>query len=388
MTRRAKPLRIAVVGGGPAGLYFAELMKRRHPAHEVRVYERNARDATFGFGVVFSDRALEFLRADDAELYAALLPHVESWGDLTVVHRDTPLPIDGNGFAAIGRLALLNLLQARAERRGVQLLFAHEAPPLVALEADADLVVAADGAHSLLRQAHAAALGATVAERPNRFCWYGTTKAFDTLTLTFRSAPEGVFCAHHYRYAPHMSTFLVEVDAATWERSGLARMAARGAEAEAIALCERIFAPELEGLPLVSNRSLWRTFPVVRCERWSAGRLVPIGDALRTAHFSVGSGTRLAMEDALALARALDEADGDLPAAFARFEALRRPPMEKLWAAAHASMEWYERMADWMALAPYAFAHAYMTRTGRVSEAQLQRIAPRFMARYRAAEGA
>jgi 2-polyprenyl-6-methoxyphenol hydroxylase-like FAD-dependent oxidoreductase len=267
----------------------------------------------------------------------------------------------------------------------VELVFAREAPPLAALEAEADLVVAADGAHSLLRSAHAAALGATVAERPNRFCWYGTERAFDTLTLTFRTAPEGVFCAHHYRYAPHMSTFLVEVDADTWERSGLAAMAARGAEGEASALCERVFAPELAGRPLVSNRSLWRTFPVVRCERWSAGRLVLIGDGLRTAHFSVGSGTRLALEDALALARALDEADGDLPAAFARFEALRRPPMEKLWAAAHASMEWYERMADWMPLAPYAFAHAYMTRTGRVSEAQLERAAPRFMARWRAA---
>jgi 2-polyprenyl-6-methoxyphenol hydroxylase-like FAD-dependent oxidoreductase len=380
VTGRRRALRIAIVGGGPAGLYFAERMKHRQPAHQVRVYERNPRSATFGFGVVFSDRALEFLRADDDGLYRALLPLAESWPHLTVVLRDTRVPIDGNGFAAIGRLELLGLLQVRAERRGVELRFGQEIPDRSAL-AEAELVVAADGANSLLRQAHAEALGASVDERPNRFCWYGTSRAFETLTLTFRTAPEGVFCAHHYRYAPHMSTFLVEVDAQTWERSGLARMT----EPEAIALCQRIFAPELDGHPIVSNRSQWRSYSVVRCERSSAGKLVLIGDALRTAHFSVGSGTRLALEDALALARALDEANADLPAALARFEAQRRPPMEKLWAAANASMRWYERMADWMPLPPYDFAHAYMTRTGRVSETELERIAPRFMAAYRRA---
>jgi 2-polyprenyl-6-methoxyphenol hydroxylase-like FAD-dependent oxidoreductase len=380
VSRRRKALRIAVVGGGPAGLYFAELMKRQDAAHQVRVYERNPPAATFGFGVVFSDRALEFLRVGDESLYRALLPVAESWGDLTVVHQGVRVPIDGNGFAAIGRLCLLALLQQRAAARGVELRHEQEVGALEALS-EAELVVAADGANSLLRRAHAAALGAEEDERPNRFCWYGTAKAFETLTLTFRSAPEGVFCAHHYRYAPDMSTFLVEVDAATWQRSGLAGMD----EAESMALCERVFADELEGRRLVSNRSLWRTYTVVRCARSSAGKLALLGDALRTAHFSVGSGTRLALEDAQALAGALDDARGDLAQAFAAFEAQRRPPMEKLWRAANASMRWYERMAEWMPLAPYDFAQAYMTRTGRVSEEQLARMAPRFMARAREA---
>ncbi len=376
-------MRIAVIGGGPAGLYFAYLMRRDGGGHQVRVFERNPRDATFGFGVVFSDRALAFLEAGDRDTYRTLEGHMESWPDFKIVLGDRAVPIDGNGFAAIGRLTLLGLLQARCEAAGVAVEFERPVRSLDAL-ADADLVVGADGVNSLVRRRHAARFRTRRGELGNRFAWYGTTKAFDCLTLTFRENADGVFCAHHYPYAPTMSTFIVECDAATWRRAGLAAMG----DAAARAYCERVFAPDLDGHRLVSNRSLWRRFPVIRNERWWTGNRVLLGDALRTAHFSIGSGTRLAMEDAIALAAALKQHGPDLPAALARYQAGRQPAVETLVAAATMSARWYEGMAGLMRHEPYDFAYAYMTRTGRVSDRRLGRIAPRFMRRYRARRAA
>ncbi len=372
-------MRIAVVGAGPAGLYFSYLMKRDDPAHQVAVFEQNRRDATFGFGVVFSDRALEFLRDADADTYRYLLPHMETWPDLRIVHQDRQVPIDGNGFAAIGRLELLSLLCARADAAGVEIAFEH---PIRSVEqlADADLIVGADGVNSTVRRRHAAAFGAAEGQLGNRYIWYGTGKRFDCLTLTFRQFRHGVLCAHHYRYAPAMSTFIVECDAATWERAGFAEMG----EDESRAHCEAVFAPDLEGHPLVSNASAWRIFPAIRNRRWQARNMVLMGDALRTVHFSIGSGTRLAMEDAIALAAALKRHPSDLAAAFAEYRETRRPAVETLVAAAETSARWYQRMAETMSLEPYDFAYAYMTRTGRVSDRRLRRIAPSFMARYRA----
>ncbi len=371
-------MNIVVVGGGPAGLYFSYLVKRARRDWRVRVLERNPANATFGFGVVFSDRALEFLREDDPETYRYLTPHMESWPDLQIVHRDEAVPIDGNGFAAIGRLELLALLQARAAEAGVEIAFGRAVDSPGSVARDADLVVGADGVNSVVRRSLAAEFGAGEELLDNRFVWYGTPRRFETLTLTFRENADGVFCAHHYRYAPGMSTFIVECDAATWARAGFADMD----EAATRAYCEAVFAADLDGRPLVSNRSIWRRFPLVRVERWSVGRTVLIGDALHTAHFSIGSGTRLAMEDAIALSRALSAHPADLPAAFARYEEARRRPVEALVAAATVSARWYEGMAERMALSPYAFAHSYMTRTGRVSDDRLREIAPRFMARY------
>jgi len=372
-------MRIAVVGAGPAGLYFSYLMKRADPMHEVRVFEQNRRDATFGFGVVFSDRALEFLRGDDEDTYRYLLPHMQSWPDLKIVHRDRGVPIDGNGFAAIGRLELLRLLAARAEASGVEVAFERAIRSVDDL-GEVDLVVGADGVNSTVRRGHTAAFDATETPLGNRYIWYGTGKRFDCLTLTFRAYAHGVLCAHHYRYAPAMSTFIVECDAPTWQRAGFAEMG----EAEARAHCQAVFAPELEGHPLVSNASVWRRFPSIRNARWQAGNMVLMGDALRTVHFSIGSGTRLAMEDAIALAAALQRHPGDLTAAFADYRETRGPAVETLVAAADTSARWYQRMGRIMSLDAYDFAYDYMTRTGRVSDRRLARIAPDFMARYRA----
>ncbi|MDP6705298.1 MAG: FAD-dependent monooxygenase [Alphaproteobacteria bacterium] len=370
-------MRIAIVGGGPAGLYFGYLMRRHGRAEAVRVFEQNPADATFGFGVVFSDRALEFLSHDDPETYRYLLPEMESWPDLCIVHRGERVEIDGNGFAAIGRLALLRLLQARCLEVGVEIGFGQ---PIETLDevGEADLVVGADGVNSIVRRDLRRAIGTSEASLSNRFAWYGTTKTFDCLTLTFRPTEDGVFIAHHYRYSPTMSTFLVECDSATWERAGFQAMD----DAASRAYCEAVFAADLEGHSLLSNNSVWRRFPLIQNRRWSARNAVLLGDALRTAHFSIGSGTRLAMEDAIALWKALEAHGNDVDAALEAFEASRRPPVEKIVAASVRSARWYEEVGTRMALSPLDFAHAYMTRTGRVGDARLQRIAPRFMARY------
>jgi 2-polyprenyl-6-methoxyphenol hydroxylase-like FAD-dependent oxidoreductase len=372
-------VRILVVGAGPAGLYLAYRVKRRRPEWEVRIVEQNPADATFGFGVVFSDRALEFLRADDPDTYALVMPAMEQWTDLAVVHAASRITIDGVGFAAIGRLALLRLLRRRLAGVGVAPLHGSPVRSPAELEGQ-DLVVGADGVSSFVRSCHADGFGTRVTSLGNRFAWYGTTKRFATLTQTFVQSRHGAFNAHHYRYAPDMSTFIVECDEATWTRAGLHDMS----EPAARAYCERVFADALEHHPLVSNRSIWRRFPRVGNERWSVGRVVLIGDALRTAHFSIGSGTRLALEDAIALARALDHHPRDVHAALAAFETARRPVVDKLVAAADASAAWYERFGEHMRLPPWDLAWSYVQRSGRVDRERLRAASPRFVAGYEA----
>lgn len=377
-------MKIRILGAGPAGLAFAALMKRHDPSHDIVVFERSPRHATWGFGVVFSDRALEFLRADDEALYQLLTPHLETWPNITIVHVHTRVPMAGNGFAAIGRLEMLSLMHAHVESLGVPIRFETDVVSIDQMQgpgAEADLVVAADGAFSRVRSEREAAFGTTIDWRPNKFIWYGTTKAFDTLTLTFRPTEWGVFCAHHYRYAPDRSTFLVELQADTWQRAGFEAM---GAD-DTIRLCERVFADDLDGHPILSNHSHWRNFPAIWNERWSAGRVVLLGDALRTAHFSIGSGTRLAMEDAVALFKAFRSCGNDVDSALAQFQQLRMPPMKKIWDAANVSLRWYERMDELVATrSPVEFAYDYLTRTGRVDHAEVRRRDPALARAYEA----
>lgn len=370
-------MRVSIVGAGPAGLYLAYLLKRRRSDVEIRVFEQNRADATFGFGVVFSDRALGFLNEDDPETYAAITPHLESWEDINVAHRGERIRIDGVGFAAIERLKLLQLLQERVRSVGIEPTYGHAVSNLDQVES-ADLVVGADGVNSLVRRACEREFGTTITYFTNRFAWFGTTRPFDTLTQTFRRTDLGYFNAHHYRCAPGMSTFIVEVDEATFYRAGFDRMA----EVDAKSVCEQVFAADLAGHRLVSNHSIWRQFPRVRNERWWHGNHVLIGDALRTAHFSIGSGTRLAMEDAIALDKALAQHPDDIRSALEAFEASRQPIVEKLVGAANASGDWYELFAEHMDLGPIDFAMNYVTRSGRISLERLRRISPRFVDRY------
>jgi 2-polyprenyl-6-methoxyphenol hydroxylase-like FAD-dependent oxidoreductase len=369
-------MRITILGAGPAGLYLAYLIKRRRPETTVTVIEQNPADATFGFGVVFSDRALEFLREDDEATYSAITPHMESWNDITVAHRGERVTIDGVGFSAIGRLKLLQLLQARARSVGVEPVYRRTVKSLDEL-GDADLVVGTDGVNSLVRRGNEERFGASVRFLSNRFAWFGTGRRFETLTQTFVETDAGSFNAHHYRYAPNLSTFIVEVDGATFARAGFGQMD----EEQTRSFCERVFAQALDGNQLISNKSTWRQFPIVHNEHWSVGNCVLVGDALHTAHFSIGSGTRLAMEDAIALDKALTHSD-DIGAALAAYEATRRPILEKLVSGANGSATWYEHFAEHMRLAPIDLAMSYITRSGRIDIDRLRRLSPRFVDQF------
>jgi 2-polyprenyl-6-methoxyphenol hydroxylase-like FAD-dependent oxidoreductase len=368
-------MKIRVAGAGPAGLFFSLLLKRQRPDADIAVIEQNPRDATFGFGVVFSRGALEFLARDEPAMHARLSAAMESWPMQRIVHRDVAVEIDGNGFSAIGRLQLLRILQAECEQAGVRLIFQN---PLNAssFEDKVDLLVGADGLNSVVRKAHEGTFRPRIETLTNKFAWYGTTQRFECLTLTFRESPHGAFVAHHYRYAPQMSTFLVECDAATWKRAGLDRMG----DDESRAYCESVFAADLGGRPLLSNKSVWRNFPLLYNDCWVAGNAVLIGDALRTGHFSIGSGTRLAFDDAIALSKAFAGKYSNVETALKNFETARRPVVEKIVAAANRSSYWYERFPEKMALEPWQLAYDYMTRSGRMTDERLRQEAPRFMA--------
>jgi 2-polyprenyl-6-methoxyphenol hydroxylase-like FAD-dependent oxidoreductase len=371
-------VRIAVLGGGPGGLYFAYLWKRRHPQARIDLFEQNPAGATWGFGVVFSEQALEFLRADDPDTVDEIAPRMESWKNITLNLRGESVEIDGVGFSSIGRLELLTILQQRLRAAGVTPQYDTQIESVDQLKGY-DLIVGADGLNSLVRRSFEKEFGASVSHSTNKFSWYGTTKPFATLSQTFVATELGAFNAHHYRYSPSMSTFLVECDAATWQAYGFQHKTIEQSQA----ICEQVFSATLDGHPLISNRSVWRNFPWIWNEHWSFKNMVLIGDALHSAHFSIGSGTRLAIEDAIALTRAL-EAEAHVSTALARYEAERKPIVKKLVTAARTSADWYETFPAHMKLDLTDFAYSYITRSGRIDDARLRAMSPAFMARYEA----
>lgn len=376
-------MKIKILGGGPAGLYAAYRIRRELPDAEVTVFEQNDASTTFGFGVVFSDKALEFLGAGDAETLALITAGLEKWSDIELRVHGERIRIDGVGFTAIARLRLLEILRLRALSVGANMVNGRVVHDLAELD-DADLVIGADGVNSLVRKTHEDEFGTEITLLNNRFAWFGAKRPFDYLTQTFKQLPQGSFNAHHYRYTPEMSTFLVEVDAQTFQNVGFERMG----EDESRAYCENVFSEELQGAGLVTNKSLWRRFPVVSNKRWSVGNRVLVGDALRTAHFSIGSGTRLALEDVQSLANALANHPRSVADALSEFETLRRPIVDKLATAATRSATWYDNFAEHLKLPAWDFAMNYISRSGRIDLDRLRAMSPRFVAGYEASRTA
>ncbi len=373
--------RIEIVGGGPAGLYTAVLMRKAWPEAKIRVSEQNGPDDTFGFGVVFSDTALDFLKADDPQIHDLITPAMERWRNMTLNVGGEQVTLDGVGFSAVGRLELLKILQKRVLELGIEVRFNHQIEDIDAIEAD--IIVGADGLNSLVRQSDEAGFGVTIDYFDNRFAWFGTPKRFETLTQTFISTDKGSFNAHHYRYEPEMSTFIVECDAATFDAYGFGNKN----EEESARLCEGIFADTLQGAPLVINRSIWRRFPRLWCKNWVSGNRVLMGDAVHTAHFSIGSGTRLAFDDAIALVKALQN-EATVEAGLARYQAERPPIAKKIVDAANTSATWYESFPEKMKLEPLDFAYDYLQRSGRVDSTRLRHLSPAFVETYEAWKGA
>jgi anthraniloyl-CoA monooxygenase len=379
-----KALDIVCVGGGPGALYFALLMKRADSRHRIRVIERNAADDTFGFGVVFSDATMAGIADADSEAYACIARHLVHWDDIDIHYRGEVLRSTGHGFSGMSRHTLLHVLQEQARASGVELTFESEVTSLDQL-ADADLIVGGDGVNSTVRGLVAAGIATTIDVRPNRFVWLGTAKPFPAFTFYFKRDDHGLWRVHAYQYGPERSTFIVECRDETWRSAGLDN----ASEEETRLFLERLFAEELEGHALITNRSIWRQFPTIQTRPWSAERVVLIGDAAHTAHFSVGSGTRLAMEDAVALRTAIVSALGgtepSINEALQAYEQARRPQVESLQRAAQASLEWFEDTERYVCQAPLQFAFTLLTRSLRITHEDLRARDPQFLARVDAA---
>jgi anthraniloyl-CoA monooxygenase len=364
-------MRVSIVGAGPAGLYLAILLKKADRDLDVRVAERNAPDATFGWGVVFSEETLGALRDADQETYLAITNTFARWDRVDIRYRGRILRSQGHSFSAIARKRLLEILQRRAFSLGVDLEFGvevGEAPD------DADLVVGADGVNSVVRRGLEGELGTSVAPEGCKYAWFGTDLVFDAFTFIFKDTEHGLFQVHAYPFDERTSTFIVECPEATWRRAGLDELG----EDESLAFCERLFARDLEGHELLSNRSIWLDFPKVENRVWHHGRTVVLGDAAHTAHFSIGSGTKLAMEDAIALREALERRAWDVSSALVDYEMERQPVVERTQQAASESAAYFARVASYRDLEPIQFAFNLLTRSGRISHASLTVRDPAF----------
>lgn len=373
-------MKISCLGGGPAGLYFAISAKLRNPEHDITVVERNRPDDTFGWGVVLSDETLDNLAENDAVSAARIREHFAYWDDISVYHKGTVTTSTGHGFCGIGRKQLLVLLQERARELGIKLLFETRVEDVDAYAQQYDLVVAADGINSQTRTQYAEVFQPDIEVRSCKFVWLGTRQTFnDAFSFIFEHTEYGWVWAHAYQFDSDTATFIVECSAETWEKFGFGEMS----QEESIAVCERIFAKHLGGHALMTNAhhirgSAWINFPRVLCERWSHDNIVLMGDAAATAHFSIGSGTKLALESAIALAEYL-ETEADLPSAFQRYEEERRTQVLRLQSAARNSTEWFENLERYLDLDPVQFNYALLTRSQRISHENLRLRDPQWL---------
>jgi anthraniloyl-CoA monooxygenase len=359
---------VAILGGGPAGLYLAILLRKLDRGADVRVLERNAPDATFGFGVVFSEETLGALRDADPETHLEITDTFARWDRIDIRYRGRELTSRGHSFSAIARKRLLEILQERCRELGVTLEFGVEVGELP----EADLIVGADGANSVARGL--GDFGTKVRTEGSKYVWFGTDHVFDAFTFAFRETEHGLFNAHAYPYDERMSTFIVECPESVWRAAGLDEMD----EQESLAFCEQLFANELRGRELYSNRSLWLDFPKITNQTWYDGNVVILGDAAHTAHFSIGSGTKLAMEDSISLAAALARRRWDLEAAFVDYELEREPYVERTQDAASESAAYFGRIASYSHLEPIQFAFNLITRAGRITHSTLTVRDPQF----------
>jgi anthraniloyl-CoA monooxygenase len=366
-------MRISIVGAGPAGLYLGILLAKSDPAHEITVLERNPPDATFGWGVVFSEETLGALRDADLQTYVEITDTFARWDTVDIRYRGRVLRSGGHSFSAIARKQLLLILQHRCEELGVKLEFGVEIDD-TSLPVPGDLVVAADGVNSGFRQRWAETLGSVVQPQGGKYVWFGTDLVLDAFTFIFRQTEHGLFQVHSYPFDESTSTFIVECPEPTWRRAGLDRMD----ESESIAFCEALFADDLRGHRLLSNRSVWLDFLRVSNRSWHHGNVVLLGDAAHTAHFSVGSGTKLAMEDAIALANAFVR-HADIEAALVDYELERQPVVERVQQAADESAAYFGRVGHHAQLEPMQFAFNLLTRSGRISHASLGVRDPEFV---------
>ncbi|MGP7996624.1 MAG: bifunctional salicylyl-CoA 5-hydroxylase/oxidoreductase [Streptosporangiaceae bacterium] len=377
-------MRIAVIGGGPGGLYFAALTKQLSPEHSVTVYERNAAGDTFGFGVVFSDETLGGIEHADEAVYAQMEREFACWDDIDVHFRGQVHTSGGHGFAAMSRRRLLEILQQRCRELGVRLHFSTPAPDVAGLSQSHDLVVAADGVNSAVRARYAGTFQPSLDVRHCKYMWLGTDKVFDSFKFYIRETPHGVMQIHGYPYDASASTFIVEMNESVWRQAGFAALAAGGlapgqSDEKSAALAGQLFADILDGHDVLVNNSRWVSFSTVRNERWRHGNVVLLGDAAHTAHFSIGSGTKLAMDDALALAACLRE-QADLDTALQAYEAERRPVVLSTQRAAQASLEWFENLGQYTGQDPVQFAFNIITRSRRVTYDNLRVRDPEFVA--------
>jgi anthraniloyl-CoA monooxygenase len=365
-------MKISIIGGGPSGLYFALLTKKQWPRWDITVHERNRADDTFGFGVVFSDEALEAFRDADGPSYESIRRSFAYWGDVDVVYKGRVLRCGGNGFCGCSRVTLLKLLQERCRELGVEMRFQTEAG--VEDFPDSDLIVAADGINSQTRETYREHFRPSVDLRPNKFVWLGSTRPLDAFKYFFKETEHGILLAHCYQYETGASTWIIETNADTWERWGFDKMD----EPHMLRALERIFAEELDGHRLIANRSLWRNFPNIRNATWVMDKVVLAGDAKATAHFSIGSGTKLAMEDAIALFGAL-RTEGGVKAALERYDAQRREGVEKTQHAADVSLAWFENMRRYWGMDPPQFAFGVLSRSKQITYENVRLRDPEFL---------